>query len=278
MPELPEVETIRRHLDAELRGRTIRGSRVRRRDIVLNLPSAKALVRKLAGRRIQSVDRRGKNLLFRLEGDEVLQAQLRMTGRFALGVTRPDPARYRHIVAEFDLDDGRTLFYDDMRRLGGFRWLEGDEWVALDRSLGPEPLARSFTARRLAAIIGGSIAPIKNLLLDQRRLAGIGNIYASEALFRAGIHPARPGSMLDMSEIRALHRSIRKVLREALEAAGTTLRDFRTVSGRSGRYQRRLAVYGREGEACRRCGRTIERLVQAGRSSFFCPACQHSGG
>jgi formamidopyrimidine-DNA glycosylase len=220
------------------------------------------------------VDRRGKNLLFRLEGDEVLQAQLRMTGRFTLGAGRPDPDRYRHIVAEFDLDDGRTLFYDDMRRLGGFRWLEADDWAALDRSLGPEPLEREFTARRLATITAGSRAPIKNLLLDQRRLAGIGNIYASEALFRAGILPSRRASTLDMPEIKALHRSIRKVLREALASAGTTLRDYRAVNGRSGRFQSRLAVYGRKDEACRRCGGTVERLVLAGRSTFFCPGCQ----
>ena len=274
MPELPEVETIRRDLDCELRGLTIRDARLRRRDIVLNLPTAKALARKLRGRRIHSVDRRGKNLLFRLDGDVALQAQIRMTGRFALGYQRPDASRYRHIVAEFDLDDGRTLYYDDMRRLGGFGWLEREDWAALDRRLGPEPLARSFTARRLAGILEGSRAPIKNVLLDQGRLAGVGNIYASETLFRAGILPTRPASSLDASEVATLHRSLRAVLRAALSAAGTTFRDYQAVNGRSGRFQQHLAVYGREGEPCRRCRGMIERLVQAGRSTFFCPDCQ----
>jgi formamidopyrimidine-DNA glycosylase len=274
MPELPEVEIIRRHLDAELRERTIRIARIRRRDLVLNLSTAKALASKLEGRRICRVDRRGKNLLFRLDNEAVLQTQIRMTGRFVLGRRRPDTSRYRHIVAVFELDDGRSLYYDDVRRLGGFRWLEPQEWAAVDRSLGPEPLAPSFTARRLGTALEGTRAPVKNALLDQKRIAGIGNIYASEALFRAGVHPMRAGGSLETREIAALHRSIRAVLREALQDAGTTLKDFRAVNGRSGSYQHSLSVYGREGEPCRRCGRPVERTVQAGRSTFFCAACQ----
>lgn len=274
MPELPEVEIIRRQLDAELRERTIAKARIRRRDIVLNLPTAGALATKLEGRRIRRVDRRGKNLLFRLDVGAVLQTQLRMTGRFAIGRRRSDVARYRHIVAVFELDDGRILFYDDVRRLGGFRWLEPEEWAALDRSLGPEPLAPGFSARRLEAILEGVRAPIKNALLDQRRIAGIGNIYASEALFRARIHPGRPGGSLRKAEIATLHRSIRSVLRDALRAAGTTLKDFRAVNGRSGHFQNRLSVYGRESEPCRSCGLPIQRSVQAGRSTFFCATCQ----
>lgn len=274
MPELPEVEVIRRHLDAELRERTIRKARIRRRDLVLNLPTARALAAKLEGRRIRRVDRRGKNLLFRLDGEAVLQTQLRMTGRFTLGRQRPDAARYRHIVAVFELDDDRALYYDDVRRLGGFRWLGPGEWAALDRSLGPEPLAARFTARQLGRILEGTRAPIKNALLDQRRIAGIGNIYASEALFRARIHPLRAAGSLEMREIAALHRSIRAVLRDALQAAGTTFKDFRAVNGRSGRFQHSLRVYGREGEPCRGCGRAVLRMVQAGRSTFFCASCQ----
>jgi formamidopyrimidine-DNA glycosylase len=274
MPELPEVEIIRRQLDAELRERTIAKARIRRRDIVLNLPTAQALATKLEGRKIRRVDRRGKNLLFRLDVGAVLQTQLRMTGRFALGRRRSEVAGYRHIVALFELDDGRILFYDDVRRLGGFRWLEPEEWAVLDRSLGPEPLARSFTARRLETILKDVRAPIKNALLDQRRIAGIGNIYASEVLFRARVHPARPGGSLGGAEIAVLHRSIRSVLRDALGASGTTLNDFRAVNGRSGRFQNRLSVYGREAEPCRSCGLPIRRSVQAGRSTFFCATCQ----
>lgn len=274
MPELPEVEIIRRHLDAELRALTIRRARFRRRDIVFDLPSARALARRLEGREICRVERRGKNLLFRLDGGAVLQSQLRMTGRFALGRQRPDPTRFRHVVAEFDLDDGRTLYYDDMRRLGGFRWLERAAWQALDRSLGPEPLEPGFTGRRLGTALAGSRAPIKNALLDQRRIAGVGNIYASETLYRARIHPARPAGSLTEAEIAALHRSLRRVLRNAIEAAGTTFRDFRALNGRSGRFQDSLAVYGRQGDPCLRCARPIERIVQAGRSTFLCAACQ----
>jgi len=274
MPELPEVEVVRRHLDRELSGRTIRRARFRRLDIVLGLSSGRALARKLEGRRILAVGRRGKNLLFRIDPDAVLQAQLRMTGRFTLGERRPDPKRYRHIVAELELDDGRTLFYDDMRRLGGFRWLEAEAWRALDRALGPEPLSRGFTARKLGEILRTSRAPIKNALLDQKRVAGLGNIYTSESLFRARIHPARPADSLEPAEVAALHRAVRKVLREAVEAAGTTFRDFRAVNGRPGSFQRRLAVYAREGEPCRRCERPVQRIVQAGRSTFFCAACQ----
>ncbi len=274
MPELPEVEVIRQHLDRELRARTIRRARIRRRDIVLNLPTASALARELEGRRIRRVERRGKNLLFRLDDDHILQAQIRMTGRFALGRSRPDPTRYKHIVATFELDDGRTLYYDDMRRLGGFRWLQASEWAKRERLLGPEPLAPRFSAARLAASLAGSRTPIKNALLDQRRIAGVGNIYASEALFRARIDPRRPAGSLDRQEIARLHRALRRVLRDALDSAGTTFRDFRAVNGRSGRFQERLAVYGREGTPCRRCGRPVERTVQAGRSSFFCRTCQ----
>jgi formamidopyrimidine-DNA glycosylase len=140
--------------------------------------------------------------------------------------------------------------------------------------LGPEPLARGFTARKLGEILKTSRAPIKNALLDQKRVAGLGNIYTSESLFRAHIHPARSADSLERAEVAALHRAVRKVLREAVEAAGTTFRDFRAVNGRPGRFQRSLAVYAREGEPCRRCERPVQRIVQAGRSTFFCAACQ----
>ena len=273
MPELPEVETIRRDLAPRLTGRTIVRARFSKPDIALNMPS-RSLARRLAGRRIEAVGRRGKYLLFFLDDRRVLQVQLRMSGRFALGRRLPPGTGFRHVAARFELDDARTLFYDDVRRLGGFQLLEPSEWAAVEAGLGPEPLDDSFTSARLEARLRGRRAPIKNALLDQKRVAGVGNIYASEALHRAGIDPRRPAGELDRTEIQRLHRAVRRVLRGAIAGAGTTLRDYRAVNGRSGRFQTALRVYGREGEPCGRCGRPIARLVQAGRSTFFCPGCQ----
>ncbi len=275
MPELPEVETVRRDLARELPGRRVERAHVRKSDLLLDGGPVAAFRRRLEGRRIESLDRRGKYLLLRLDRGLVLQVQLRMTGRFALGTEPPDPAEFRHVVAAFELDDGRTLWYDDVRRLGGFRLLTSGEWEEEEaRKMGPEPLADSFTAERLAAALDGSRAPVKNALLDQRRLAGVGNIYASEALHRARIDPRRRAGWLEEDEIRRLHRALRAVLREALESAGTTFSTYRALNGRSGEFQELLRVYGKEDEPCPRCGEPIRRVVQAGRSTFFCGGCQ----
>lgn len=273
MPELPEVETIRRDLAPELEGRRIERVTIRKADLLLGPRTRPEFRRRVEGRRIRGVERRAKYLLFRFEPD-VLQIQLRMSGRFALGARPPDPGDFTHVVAEFALDDGRTLFYDDVRRLGGFRLFGAREWAAADAALGPEPLARGFTTERLAAALAGSRAPVKNALMDQRRLAGLGNIYASESLHAARIDPRRAAHDPGRDELRRLHRAIRSVLRRALERAGTTFRNYRAVNGRSGEFQGELAVYGRGGEPCRRCGGEIRRIVQAGRSTFFCPDCQ----
>jgi len=282
VPELPEVETIRRDLAAVLEGATIVSVRLHHDDILLDGGPTAPFTAALAGRRIDALERRGKNLAFRLGPDgDVLQAQVRMTGRFAVApAADPSGKRLRakigfsHIAAEFELADGRLLLYDDVRRLGGFRLQSAAEWAAREAGLGPEPLADDYRAADLAAGLGRGRAPVKNALLDQRRVAGIGNIYASEALFRARIDPRRPAGELSGDQHRRLHRALRAVLREALEGEGTSLRDYRAVNGRSGRFQERLRAYGREGEPCPRCGTPIERLVQAGRSTFFCPACQ----
>lgn len=274
MPELPEVETIRRDLAPHLRGRTIREVRIHHADILLGPLRRPEFRRRVEGRRVVAVDRRGKWLLFRLE-DGVWVTQLRMTGRFCVG-SGPEPpiADFRHVAAEIDLDDGRTVFYDDVRRLGGFLWLTPEAWTREEARFGPEPLAPGFRAVALRAALCRGPAPVKTALLDQARIAGVGNIYASEALHGARIDPRRPGPSLDEDEVRRLHRSLRSVLRRAIESAGTTFRDYRAVNGRSGRFQSRLRVYGREGEPCRRCGTEIRRIVQAGRSTFFCPGCQ----
>lgn len=274
MPELPEVETIRRELARELPGRRITEVRVAQGDIVMTPSSVRAFREGLRGHRITAVGRRAKYLLFDLSGPRVLQTQLRMTGRFTLGEEAPDAEVYGHVAAEFELDDGRTLSYDDVRRLGGFRLLPVETWRREEAGLGPEPLSEAFDRDTLVAALAGSRAPVKNALLDQGRIAGVGNIYASESLHGAALDPRRPAGELGAAEVGRLHGALRAVLSDALDAAGTTLRDYRAVDGRSGRYQERLRVYGREGEACPRCGDPVQRIVQAGRSTFFCPGCQ----
>ena len=273
---------MRRDLAPLLRGRCIARVRVHHEDLILGGMTGRAFGQAVRGRTFGGVERRAKYLLFPLHAadgldgpvERVMRGQVRMTGRFALAVERPRRDEFRHPGVDFVLDDGRTLFYDDVRRLGGFDLLTPAAWRARAAELGPEPLARTFTAAGLARILAPLRAPIKNALLDQRRLAGVGNIYASEALHRARIDPRRSAGSLDAAETRRLHRAVRAVLREALADAGTTLRDYRAVNGLSGSFQTRLRVYQREGSKCSRCAGSVERIVQAGRSSFFCQGCQ----
>lgn len=282
MPELPEVETIRRDLASALRGATVGGVHLHHDDILLDGGSPAHFAEAVEGRRIDGVERRGKNLVLRLAPDDrVLQSQVRMTGRFAVaGPDDPGGRKLRsalgfsHVAAEFELVDGRTLLYDDVRRLGGFRLQSAEEWARREAELGPEPLDPEYRAAGLAAGLGAGRAPVKNALLDQRRVAGVGNIYANEALFRARIDPRRACGDLGPDDHRRLHGALRAVLREALRGEGTSLRDYRMVDGGTGRFQNRLRVYDREGEPCVRCGTPLERIVQAGRSTFFCTACQ----
>lgn len=286
MPELPEVETIRRRLASEVTRRRLVGVRVHRADILLDRPPPRAFRDALTGRRVLAVRRRAKFLLVHLSHDRgpgangdgssgpVLESQLRMTGRYRLAAGDPPPD-CTHLAAEFELDDGRTLYYDDVRRLGGFRLHDGaDAWRERERELGPEPLDDGFRPSHLAEALKGSRAPVKNRLLDQRRIAGLGNIYAAEALHAARLDPRRAAGDVGPGELRRLHGAIREILRSALRRAGTTLSDYGTPDGRSGRHQHHLAVYGREGEACPRCGRAVRRIVQAGRATFYCAGCQ----
>lgn len=286
MPELPEVETMRRELASVLEGATIAAVRIRKPDILMDGGSPRQFAASLRGRRISGVQRRGKNLLLCLapvgrRQAAVLQVQVRMTGRFAVAPDSDPGGRelaerlgFSHVAAEFQLANGQTVLYDDVRRLGGFRLLTADAWQARERKLGPEPLAADFSARDLARAVAHGRASIKSALLDQKRIAGIGNIYASEALHRARLDPARACDTLGEIDVRRLHRGLREVLSESLRMAGTTLRDYRTVNGSSGKYQDRLRVYDREGRPCLRCGETIQRILQAGRSSYSCPGCQ----
>jgi formamidopyrimidine-DNA glycosylase len=273
VPELPEVETVRRRIAPVVEGATIAAAEIL--DARLTRPVDPGLVADaLVGERIATVERRGKYLLWRLESGRTLVVHLRMTGslRHAPGGDLPDDA-YRR--ATIELDTGSFLGYRDVRRFGTWELLdEGHLRPYLAARLGPEPLAPSFTAQRLGRILERRRAPIKAVLLDQRRIAGIGNIYADEALWRARIHPRRPAGELDVGEVARLHRAVRGALRRGIELQGSTLRDYVTPDGDGGGMQHEFHVYGRLGEPCDRCGRPIERIVVGGRGTWLCPRCQ----
>jgi formamidopyrimidine-DNA glycosylase len=275
MPELPEAETIARGLRAAIAGRRVQRVRIHRPEVVEPMTTA-SFRRALSGRRVESVGRRAKWITATLDDGRHWVTQLRMTGRFSWRLSsrvRPEP----HLSVSFVLaglhDTGVLRFYD-VRRFGRMQVLDPDEWGKLDERLGIEPLSDAFTAATLARLTAGSRAPVRNVLLDQERVAGIGNIYASEACFAAGIDPRRPAASLDGREVRKLHSAIRRVLALAVQRRGTSLSDYRDILGGEGEFQNELDVYGRAGERCRHCGTEIARVIIAGRSAFLCPRCQ----
>jgi len=274
MPELPEVETIRARLAPRLEGRRL--VRVEIVDPRLTRPEPpEAIAAALEGERIVQVSRRGKYLIFGFESGRHLLVHLRMTGNVehpAQGGLAADP--YRRAVVR--LDDGSDVAYRDVRRFGTWDLLEpGDleDYFAV-RRLGGEPLERGFTTRALAQALEGRRAPIKAALLDQRAAAGIGNIYADEALWRARLHPLRPAGSLTAGEIARLRKAIRAALEMGIARQGATLRDYRDPEGRRGRMQDEFKVYGRAGESCPRCGTPIEKTRAGGRGTWLCPQCQ----
>lgn len=273
MPELPEVETVRADLAPVLAGRTF--ERVEILDARLTRPfEPRAVAAELEGERVQSVDRRGKYLIVRFESGRALLVHLRMTGSLrhaARGTLAGDPHR-RAVVR---LDDGSDVAYRDVRRFGTWLLAEPDELddYLADR-LGDEPLERAFTSRRLAARLEGRRAPIKAALLDQRTLAGMGNIYVDEALWRAHVHPLRPARDLHADEIAELTKGIKASLRAGIARQGASLRDYSTPNGGRGRMQHAFKVYGRGDEPCERCGTPIDKIRVAGRGTWYCPSCQ----
>jgi formamidopyrimidine-DNA glycosylase len=268
VPELPEVETVRSSLDPVLRGRTF--ARVEIHDERLTRPFApEAVARQLEGARVESVERRGKYLLFRFDGGRTLLVHLRMTGSFHSRANDP------YARATVTLDDGTNLVYRDVRRFGTWLVVEPHEVAPyLEARLGLEPLERGFGPAALTARLAGRRAPVKAALLDQRTVAGMGNIYADEALWRARIHPLRPARELAADEVRRLHRGVRRALEVGLARQGATLRDYAQPDGRRGSMQLEFRVYGREGEPCPRCGTPIEKTRIAGRGTWYCPTCQ----
>jgi formamidopyrimidine-DNA glycosylase len=271
VPELPEVETVRSTLAPVLRGRTF--ERVAILDGRLTRPEApEAVADELQGEHVADVRRRGKYLIVVFASGRHLLVHLRMTGSFQHPVAEgPDP----HLRAVVTLDDGSDVAYRDVRRFGTWLLLEPGELDAyFDERIGGEPLERAFTTARFARALAGRRAPIKGALLDQRAVAGVGNIYADEALWYARVHPERPAGELDADEVASLRRAIRRALRLGIERQGATLRDYRDANGRTGAMQLEFRVYGRSGEPCDRCGTPIAKTRVAGRGTWFCPACQ----
>ena len=272
MPELPEAETIARGLQDFLPGRRIRSVRVPRPDLLDD--EVRTFRSALSGARWGEVGRRGKNVILGLADGRRLAVNLGMTGRLLPSISGEPPYGSRHPGVVFIHHDGSTLTFDDVRRFGRLTLVDREAWARWSRRLGPEPLSPSFTARRLADILGTSRSPVRSLLLDQRKVAGVGNIYAVEALWAAGIHPETPSREIEAPSAVRLHRALRRILRRAITARGTTLRDYRTAGGEEGGFGPALMAYGREGEACKRCKTPLERTMLSGRSAFFCPRCQ----
>jgi formamidopyrimidine-DNA glycosylase len=273
MPELPEVETIRIGLEPALMGR--RFERVEIRDPRLTRPfDPHGVAAELEDERVVSLDRRGKYLIFRFESGRALLVHLRMTGTF-----RHDPhevaAQDPYVRAVVRLDDGSDVAYRDVRRFGTWLLLEPNELDDyLEPRVGEELLERRLSARAYEERLAGRRAPIKAVLLDQRVFAGVGNIYADEALWWARIHPLRPANTLDRTEIQALLRGVRRALRRGIERQGATLSEYRRPDGTRGGMQLEFRVYGRADEPCLRCGTPIEKTRAGGRGTWYCPGCQ----
>lgn len=283
MPELPEAETIVEGLRGPVVGRSFTLVQVLRGDLLST--SAANFSRTLSGGIVGRIFRRGKNVVLRIQLQSgprpeavLLVVNLGMSGRLLHRAHADRSSPPSHPGVRFHLDDRSLLVYHDVRRFGRLTLMTPTDYRTWSRVMGPEPLSPSFTERGLTGALARSRSPIRSWLLDQRRIAGVGNIYANEALWRAGIHPKRPAREVTPEEGRRLHRALRKVLRAAVAARGTTLRDYRTAEGWEGSYASELRVYSRQGNPCERCGSTIERLSFGGRSAFFCPTCQPSTG
>ena len=268
MPELPEVETVRRRLSPHLAGRTIVAAEIT--DPLLTRPEPPAqLAARLRGDRVSELSRRGKYLLIGLGSGSTLVVHLRMTGNL---LWQPAPVELPFARASLLLDDGSTVAYTDVRRFGTWQ-LSDDPVELLRRTLGPEPLA-GWSAEDLRRALSGRATPVKAALLDQRTVAGVGNIYADEALFRARIHPRTPAARIGPARAARLHAAIRGVLEEGISAQGASIRDFRTPDGGYGSAQERFLVYGRGGLPCEVCGGTLSRTVVAQRGTVYCRSCQ----
>jgi formamidopyrimidine-DNA glycosylase len=272
MPELPEVETIVRDIRPALVGRTIRRVSLSHDDVLRGV-TRRRLIRRLTGATIRGVSRRAKHAVLELDSGRLV-IQPGMTGSLAVHRRALSPDQARYAVLQAELDRG-VLVYRDVRRLGTILLLDDKEWQRYDAAIGPEPLDDDFSSERLGAALHRSRQAVKKVIMDQRHLAGVGNIYANEALFAAGIDPSKPASRLTPDNHRRLHAEIRRILAAAIRSNGTTFRDYRTGTGEPGNFQLELLVYGREGEACRTCGTRLTgtHSIDA-RITVFCHRCQ----
>jgi formamidopyrimidine-DNA glycosylase len=273
MPELPEVETIVRDIRPALVGRTL-GRVSLSHDDILRGVSRRRLLSSLSGATVREVFRRAKHAVLDL-GERRLVVQPGMTGSLIVYRRPLSAEQRRYAVLRASLDNGRELVYRDIRRIGKLLLLDAKGWRRYTEAIGPEPLEPGFTVEAFGAALGRSRQAIKKVIMDQRFLAGVGNIYANEALFAAGIDPSKPARRLTPEQYRRLHAEIRRILRAAIGSNGTTVRDYRTGTGEPGSFQLELLVYGREAEPCRRCGTRLTgtHLID-GRISVFCHRCQ----
>lgn len=284
MPELPETETIARDLDGALRGAVIRSAQVLRGDVLRDPAlggralkgaalqrTARAVEERLAGATFSGVGRRAKSIVLNLREAGRIVVTPRFTGALLIGEPAPNP----YDCLRLPLGDGRTLTYRDIRRLGTFALMDLEEFERWDESLGPEPLDPALTPERFSGILRGSGRAVKTVLMDQRKLAGVGNIYANEACWRAGIRPARRGISITRPQAATLLQVLQDVLRESIALRGTTFRDFQDAYGGKGGFATHLAVYGRGGLDCLRCGATLKESHKLeGRSTVWCASCQ----
>jgi formamidopyrimidine-DNA glycosylase len=288
MPELPEVETVCRQLEPELEGRRIESLEVLDPRWCRPLPAEK-LEASISGRKIESLGRRGKYLLLGLDREQTLVMHLRMTGNLVLveGEDKLDPSEgmrlyegerstsERHLRARFVLDNSCEVWFTDPRRFGEALLLDNNQLdIHFASRLGVEPLSDAFTPEALGEMAAGRTAPLKSFLLDQKGVAGVGNIYADEALFRARLHPLSPAGSMKSEHLEALRDAVVAALEAGIDGGGASIDDYRDGRGEKGRMQDEFLVHTREGEPCPRCDGTIARIVVSGRSTYFCPSCQ----
>jgi len=274
VPELPEVETIVRELAPRLEGFRIASARLTKTDVLRGVSKAR-LLRTLTGNSFVEVSRRAKHAVFRLGSGHRLVVQPRMTGSLIVYERPLSPEERRYTVLLCTLADHRLLVYRDVRRLGTVWLLDEQGWAAYTARIGPEPLDDTFTPFVLADRLRGTRVAIKKAIMDQRRIAGVGNIYANEVLFEAGLDPSKRTSKLTLEEFARLHTAVRGVLERAVDSSGTTVRDYRTGTGSRGRFQFELRVYGRARRPCVRCGRKLVTTHAVDlRATTFCPNCQ----
>ena len=273
MPEMPEVEIIRRYLDTQVAGKTIMNLDIRLPRMI-KWPDVEGFRALVTGRTIKAMNRRGKYLLMELDNDSKVVFHLRMTGRLVYEPTGETSDHHARVI--FHLQDGASLVYGDTRTLGTIHGLKPQELGMLKglAEMGPEPLSAEFTAEYLYKTAKQRKVAIKSFLLNQKYIGGIGNIYADEALFLARIHPLRPANSLTQAECSRLWESVNKVIAAGIADGGTTFRDYQNGEGGKGSHQEHLYVYGRKGEQCRNCGAVIERITVGGHGTHFCPNCQ----